>query len=165
MKTNIQKAIDFLWKNREEYRDKIRNGEEIIFVSPKYANLPEEILRNLTEEEIDAIRGLWAEFLGWDVETGCAVINFENKKTYYSSIKKYIKRSRKEEVILGDFLAWALKNKWWIRGFQSIIRTKNGYGQDGWSFVWTTQCGFVTDDDIRKVIPNKTTKQWECWGR
>jgi hypothetical protein len=168
MKTNLQEAIDFFWENREKYREEISNGENPTFISPEYANLPEKILRKLTQEEIDAICGLWTEFLGWDVEMGCAVINFENKRAYYSSIKKYIKekeKNRKEDIILGDFLAWALKNKWWIRGFESIVRTKNGYGQDGWSFVWATQCGFVTDEDIRKVIPKKTANQWDCWGR
>lgn len=171
MKTNLQKVIDFLWDNKESYRNEIRNGEKPSFFSPKYGGLQEKMLQKLRGEEIDVIRNLWSQLLGWDVDDGCMVIEFKNKRDYYSAIKKGVceelekEKNRKEEVILGDFLAWAIKNKWWIRGFESIVRTKNGTGQDGWHFQWTTQCGFVTDEDIRKVIPKKSASQWDCWGR
>jgi hypothetical protein len=72
------------------------------------------------------------------------------------------------EVILGDFLAWAVKNKWWLRGFESIARSrvgKAGEEKNGWSFVWYTSCGFVTDEDIRKEIKPKTASEWNHWGR
>ena len=171
MKTNFQKAMDFFWENRERYRKEIGEGEKPNFFSPKYANLPEKILRKLTSEEIDIIQNLWSQLLGWDTFDACVVAEFETKEAYCSAMKKRIKeelekeKNRTEEVILGDFLAWAIKNKWWIRGFESIIKTKNGAGQDGYSFQWATQCGFVTDEDIRKVVPKKTASQWDCWGR
>jgi hypothetical protein len=172
MKTNLQKAIDFLWEHRESYRDQIRNGEEPDFDAPKYCGLSEEIHRQLDNYEVDAIRNLWNQLLGRDTKTGCIVIQFKNKKDYYSAVRKYIKeqeKNRHEDVILGDFLAWARKNGWWLRGFESIHKSfvfnKDGTKKDGWSFQWATQCGFVTDEDIRKVIPKKTASQWDCWGR
>jgi len=168
MKTNLQKAIDFLWENKESYRHMIFIGEDISFEAPLYGCLPEEIHKQLDNYEVNAIHNLWSQLLSWDAKQGCNVVQFKNKKEYYSAIKKHIKdqeKNRKENVILGDFLAWAKKNKWWIRGFESIVRTKNGAGQEGYSFQWATQCGFVSDEDIRKVIPKKTAREWMAWGR
>lgn len=172
MKTNLQKAIDFLWANKEKYRDAIRNGEKPDFDAPKYCGLSEEIHRQLDNYEVDAIRNLWNKLLGWDTKDGYMVIQFKNKREYYSAVRKNIKdqeKNRKEDVILGDFLAWAKKNGWWLRGFESIHKShvfnKDGTKKDGWSFVWATQCGFVSDEDIRKVIKKKTSEQWLAWGR
>ena len=176
MKTNLQKAVDFLWANRESYRDKISNGKESYYsfdsIDHRYSNLPEEIHTQLDYSEIDAIGRLWCQLVGWDGKEGIMCLEFKNKREYYSAIKKNIKdqeKNRKENVILGDFLAWAKKNHWWSRGFESIHKShvfnKDGTKKDGWSFVWATQCGFVSDEDIRKVIPKKTASQWDCWGR
>jgi len=175
MKTNLQKAIDFLWANKEKYRDAIRQGAEPIFnlvCTPLCGGLPAEIRQQLDNYEVDAISDLWSQLLEWDIEKGVLVIGFKNKSEYYSTVKKSIKeriKNRKEDIILGDFLAWAKKNGWWLRGFESIHKSfvfnKDGTKKDGWSFQWATQCGFVSDEDIRKVIPKKTASQWDCWGR
>lgn len=172
MKTNLQKAIDFLWTNKESYRDQIRNGKEPNFEPPFYAGLPDEMHTQLDNEEIYAIRHLWERLLGWNTKEGCLCVQFKNKREYYSAVKKSIKeriKNRKEDVILGDFLAWARKNGWWLRGFESIhksfVLNKDGTKKEGWSFQWATQCGFVSDEDIRKVIPKKTASQWDIWGR
>ena len=172
MKTNLQKAIDFLWGNKESYKDEIRNGEKPDFDAPKYCGLSEEIHRQLDNYEVDAIRNLWDQLLGWDTKVSCPVVQFKNKREYYCAVRKNIKeqiKNRKENVILGDFLAWAKKNHWWLRGFESIVRSfilnKDGTKKDGYSFVWATQMGFVSDEDIRKEIPKKTSEQWEAWGR
>ena len=183
MKTNLQKAVDFLWENRESYRENIRNRDESYYnfdsIEHRYANLPEEIYRQLDNCEIDAIARLWCQLVGRDDKKGIMCLRFDDKKSFYSAIRKSIKEKikfikEKEEVILGDFLAWAIKQKYWIRGFESIHKTKaeNGpitkdhpKGESGWSFVWATQCGFVSDEDIRKLIKPKTNSQWDCWGR
>ena len=166
MKNNLQYAIDFLWKHLDFYREEIRNGRNPNFDLPDYANLPNDIHKQFSDLEIQAIQCKWTQFLGWDTQKGCVVKQFENKREFHSAVRKDIKaqkdlQKQNEPVILGDFLAWAIKNKYWIRGFESIDRN-NEYG---WSFVWATQCGFVSDEDIRKVVPAKTAKQWDCWGR
>lgn len=173
MKTNLQKVVDFLWANRESYKDQIRNGEVPLFDSPDYSNLPKELLNEMFMEEINVIQDIWTEFVGWNVEHGTMVIGFKNKKEFYSAIKKRIKEQIEKEkkeypVILGDFIAWAIENKYWIRGFESITRTKSEFGpngESGWSFLWATQCGFVSDKDIRKKIKAKTSEEWIYWGR
>jgi hypothetical protein len=35
-------------------------------------------------------------------------------------MKRKFKTNLKEKTTLGDFLTWAHKNKWWLRGFESI---------------------------------------------
>ena len=70
----------------------------------------------------------------------------------------------KIKTTLGDFLTWATKNNWWLRGFESINRTENDRDR-GWGFEHCTSICFVSDEEINKVVPEKTTEEWDYWGR
>jgi hypothetical protein len=172
MKTNLEKAIDFLWNNRKSYEKKILNGDEPSFSFPDYGGLPEEIHQELTAKEIIAIQHLWSELLKWDAQTHNRIWGFKEKSKYCSAIKKNIREQRKQQVAkvnssnvnLGDFIAWAIKNEWWVRGFDEIHRVDCGETH-GWGFTFATQTGFVSDKSIRKYIPKKTIKEWDRWGR
>lgn len=74
------------------------------------------------------------------------------------------KNNKNHEATIGDFLAWANKNKWWLRGFDEIHRVDTDDLQ-GWGFTHCTNCGFISDEDIRKEIPEKTEREWGRWGR
>ena len=80
-------------------------------------------------------------------------------------MEKKFKTNLKEPTTLGDFLTWAHKNKCWLRGFESIRRDSNPIKGDGWSFQLCTSLGFVSDEEINKVVPEKTAGEWDYWGR
>jgi hypothetical protein len=61
---------------------------------------------------------------------------------------------------LGDCIQWLINTGYWVRGIESIIRLETG-----WSFVHTTQVGFVSDEVLSMAIPEKTEEEWKAWGR
>ena len=80
-------------------------------------------------------------------------------------MKKKFKANLTEATTLGDFLVWAKKNKWWLRGFEGIDRSNNFSKGEGWSFQHCTSLGFVSDVEINTVVPEKTAEEWDRWGR
>ena len=177
MKTNIEKVIDFLWLSRNEYDQRIKNGQKIFFDAPLYGGLPKCMAEKLTPEEIKAIQSVWKTLVSWSSHEEL-YSPFENKSEFanairYSLGKKLSNEDSDEEekdepyeVTLGDFLEWAVKNKWWLRGFENIDRSTEGpQAKEGWIFVHTTHMGFVTDEQIRKEVPHKTEEEWRRWGR
>jgi len=75
------------------------------------------------------------------------------------------KDTLKKTTTLGDFLTWANKNNWWLRGFESIYRTETLAKGRGWGFTHCTSMCFVSDEEINKEVPEKTAEEWEAWGR
>ena len=73
-----------------------------------------------------------------------------------------------EEVILGDFLQWLILEKWFIRGIEFIEKVNQITHKDnkpGWRFQFCNEICYVSDEDIRQIVPPKTPDQWDAWGR
>ena len=67
---------------------------------------------------------------------------------------------------VGEFFEWARREKWSLRYFGQAQRgsrlLKDGKKEPGWSFVWGTQCGFISDAEVLKRMPKK---DWDVYGR
>jgi hypothetical protein len=72
------------------------------------------------------------------------------------------KTKKAPDTTIGEFFEWARRGKWALRYFESAVRSSTMVKGGGWAFVWGTQCGFVCDADILKVMPKKN---WDVYGR
>jgi hypothetical protein len=87
--------------------------------------------------------------------------------------KNHRKEWGKQTVHMGDFIHWLQFKKFWLRGVDSIspyckcvcFKCPKKHYSTGWSWVQTTMCMSVCDEQIKKDIPPKTADEWEAWGR
>jgi len=67
---------------------------------------------------------------------------------------------------IGEFFEWARREEWALRYFEQANRgfrfLPDGGKEEGWSFVWGTQCGFISDAKVLKRMPKKN---WDVYGR
>ena len=76
-------------------------------------------------------------------------LNLDKQKWKLGGVDKL-----RKNTTIGDFLTWATKKEWWLRGFEDIHRVENNRGR-GWGFIHCTSICFVSDEDINKEVPEK----------
>ena len=73
---------------------------------------------------------------------------------------------------IGEFLAWTQmkerKCSWTLRNLEELHHTRYEDGDprpSGWEGVNATSCFFVSDEQVRKELPERKPSEWDAYGR